>query len=92
MNSNGKTIEETIVEKALENGASLAGIARVADLKKSKSFEIYDRKPYYPEYKGIDLSPNTDLSWYGPWPTHRPNRSSTGGASRSPASRRETGF
>ena len=47
MKSNGKKIEQTIVAKALEQGASLAGIARVEDLKKSRSFEIYDKKPYY---------------------------------------------
>ena len=57
MITDGKRIEDVIVEEALEQGASLAGIARVADLKKSKSFEIYDRKPYYPEYKGIDIKP-----------------------------------
>jgi len=54
MKASGKTIEQTIVDKALELGASLAGIARVEDLKASKSFEIYDKKPYYPEYKGVE--------------------------------------
>ena len=40
MTSNGKTTEQTIVGKAKELGASLAGIARIEDLKKSPSFEI----------------------------------------------------
>ncbi len=57
MNSNGKTIEETIVEKAMDSGASLAGIARVEDLKKSRSFEIYDQNPYYDDYKGVEWKP-----------------------------------
>jgi epoxyqueuosine reductase len=47
-------IEQKIVAKAKELGASLAGIARVDDLKASRSFEIYDKKPYYPEYKGVE--------------------------------------
>jgi epoxyqueuosine reductase len=51
------TIEEKILAKAKELGASLAGIARVEDLKTSKSFEIYDQKPYYPEYKGVEWNP-----------------------------------
>jgi epoxyqueuosine reductase len=47
-------VEQTILAKAKELGFSLAGIARVEDLRKSRSFEIYDNKPYYPEYKGVD--------------------------------------
>jgi epoxyqueuosine reductase len=53
--SNG--IEQKILAKAKELGFSLAGIARVDDLKASKSFEIYDKKPYYPEYKGVEWKP-----------------------------------
>ena len=53
MNSNRHTVERTIVEKARELGASLAGIARVDDLKASRSFDIYDQKPYYDEYQGV---------------------------------------
>jgi hypothetical protein len=45
MNSNGNGVEQTIVAKARELGASLAGIARVKDLQASRSFEIYDKKP-----------------------------------------------
>jgi len=46
-------LENTIVEKALELGATLAGIAKIDDLKASRSYEIYDKKPYYPEYEGV---------------------------------------
>jgi epoxyqueuosine reductase len=54
MKSDGNEIEKTIVAKAKELGASVAGIARVDDLKASGSFEIYDNSPYYPEYKGVE--------------------------------------
>jgi epoxyqueuosine reductase len=53
MKTNGNGIEKTIVEKARELGASLAGIATVADLKASVSYEIYDKKPFYEEYEGV---------------------------------------
>jgi epoxyqueuosine reductase len=53
MKSNGK-IEKTIVEKAKEWGASVAGIASVDDLRASKSYEIYDKSPFYAEYKRVD--------------------------------------
>ena len=53
MKNNGNGIEKTIVEKAKELGASLAGIANVADLKASVSYEIYDKRPFYEEYKGV---------------------------------------
>ena len=53
MKSDGNEIEKTIVEKAKELGASLAGIATVADLKASPSYEIYDKRPFYEEYKGV---------------------------------------
>ena len=50
MKSDGKKIEKTIVSKAKELGASVAGIARVADLKASKSYEIYTKSPFYEQY------------------------------------------
>jgi epoxyqueuosine reductase len=53
MKSDSK-IEKTIVEKAKELGASVAGIASVDDLKVSKSYEIYDKSPFYAEYKRVD--------------------------------------
>ena len=51
MNLNSKSVEKTIVEKAREWGASLAGIARIEDLKNSPSFEVYSKKPFYSEYE-----------------------------------------
>ncbi len=50
MNSEGRITERKIVEKALEVGASLAGIASVKDLRASPSLEAYSRKPFYEEY------------------------------------------
>ncbi|MFQ5921361.1 MAG: hypothetical protein ACE5M4_00815 [Anaerolineales bacterium] len=50
MKSDGIAIEKTIVEKAMELGASSAGIANIDDLKASKSYEIYDKSPFYEEY------------------------------------------
>jgi epoxyqueuosine reductase len=43
-------IEKTIVAKAKELGASLAGIARIVDLKASKSYDIYAQSPFYEHY------------------------------------------
>jgi len=54
MKSNGKNIEKIIIEKAKELGASLAGIATIADLKVSPSYAAYDKKPFYEEYKGVE--------------------------------------
>ena len=53
MKSDSK-IEKAIVEKAKELGASVAGIASVDDLKASKSYEIYDKSPFYAEYKRVE--------------------------------------
>ena len=50
MKPNGKNIEKTIITKAKALGASSAGIARIADLKASKSYEIYAKSPYYEQY------------------------------------------
>ena len=50
MKSGDNKIEKTIVEKAKALGASLAGIARIADLKASKSYEIYANSPFYEHY------------------------------------------
>ncbi len=74
MKSNGNQIEQKIVAKALEQGASLAGIASVEDLKKSRSFEIYDKKPYYDDYKGVEWNPEhkSVLVWALAHPTSEP--------------------
>ncbi len=50
MNSDGNQIEKTIVERAKELGASLAGIANIDDLKASETYELYDKSPFYEEY------------------------------------------
>jgi len=50
MKSEGNKIEKTILEKAKELGASLAGIATIEDLKASPSYEVYSKKPFYEEY------------------------------------------
>jgi len=54
MKADGTSIEDTILEKAKELGASLVGIAAVDDLKTSVSYELYDASPYYDEYKGVE--------------------------------------
>ncbi|CAB1067721.1 hypothetical protein D1AOALGA4SA_120 [Olavius algarvensis Delta 1 endosymbiont] len=57
MQSDAKNIEKTIVAKAKELGASLAGIASIADLKGSPSYAIYDKRPFYEEYQGVKWRP-----------------------------------
>lgn len=42
-----------IIDKAIEMGASLAGIASVEDLKKSPSYELYNSKPYYASFEKL---------------------------------------
>jgi len=53
MKSDGNVIEKTILKKAKELGASLAGIATVEDLKAAPSYAAYDKAPFYEEYKGV---------------------------------------
>ena len=43
-----------ICKKAIELGASLAGIAAIKDLKESSSYTIYDKSPYYEGYTGVE--------------------------------------
>lgn len=50
MKSDDNKIEKTIVEKAKELGASLAGIATIESLKASPSFDVYRKKPFYEYY------------------------------------------
>ena len=47
-------ISKDILQKAVEFGASLAGLASVLDLKKSPSYGIYDKSPYYDGYSGVE--------------------------------------
>ena len=48
-----KKIARAILNKAKELGASLAGFATIDNLKATKSYEIYDKKPFYEDYKGV---------------------------------------
>ena len=43
-----------IIRKAKSLGASLAGIADIAALKSSASYEIYDKAPYYEGYEKVE--------------------------------------
>ena len=43
-----------VLAKAKELGASLAGIASVAELKDSPSYQVYHKSPYYKGFKGIE--------------------------------------
>jgi hypothetical protein len=54
MKYKGTNIEKTIVGKAKELGASLAGIASIDALKASPSYSTYDKNPFYEEYKGVE--------------------------------------
>jgi epoxyqueuosine reductase len=65
MKSDGNRVEKTIIEKAKELGASLAGIATVEDLKASPSYEVYSKKPFYEEYdrKSPDYHEFKGVEW-----------------------------
>jgi len=52
MSSDG--LRQRIMDKAKAEGASLVGIARIADLKNAPSYATYDENPFYPEYKGVE--------------------------------------
>ena len=56
MGFNSNKTENAIVTKAKELGASLAGIAKIEDLRASKSYEIYANSPFYETYE--PKSPN----------------------------------
>jgi len=47
-------LRQRIMDKVKEEGASLVGIARIADLKNAPSYATYDESPFYPEYKGVE--------------------------------------
>ena len=52
MSSDG--IEQRIMAKAKEEGATLVGVVRIADLKNGPSYATYDANPFYPEYEGVE--------------------------------------
>lgn len=57
MHTNSRTspdITTRIIEKAQALGASLAGIASIAPLKNSPSYEVYDKSPYYEGYEKVE--------------------------------------
>lgn len=56
MSTNSPThldINARIIERAKALGASLAGIASVTPLKKSPSYAVYDKAPYYYGYEKV---------------------------------------
>ena len=74
MKYEGNGIEKTIVEKAKALGASLAGIATIESLKASNSYAIYDKKPFYQEYKEVKWNQNhkSVLVWALVHPASKP--------------------
>ena len=72
MSSDG--IEKTIIEKVKAEGAALAGIARIADLKNAPSYAAYDKNPFYPEYEGVEWKEEhkSVLVWGLPHPASEP--------------------
>ena len=54
MKSPDGKIEKAILEKARAEGASLAGIASVQELKIAPSYAAYDKNPFYTEYSGVE--------------------------------------
>lgn len=47
-------LETRIIARAEAEGAALAGIARIADLRSAPSYATYDSDPFYPEYEGVE--------------------------------------
>jgi epoxyqueuosine reductase len=84
----GSELRDLIIEKALEQGADLAGIARVEDLKLSQSYEKYEQDPYYGFFDGLPPWPENarsilvialqhpvktpELDWWDPKPGGTP--------------------
>ena len=54
MKSPKNNVEPIIINKAKELGASLAGIASIADLKASPSYMAYAENPFYESYPPDD--------------------------------------
>jgi epoxyqueuosine reductase len=70
----GDGLEKRIIERAKAEGARLAGIVRVADLKNAPSYATYDKDPFYPEYGGIEWQEQykSVLVWGLPHPPSEP--------------------
>jgi epoxyqueuosine reductase len=67
-------LEQRIIAKAREEGAALAGIVRIADLKDAPSYAAYDAAPFYPEYEGVEWKDEfrSLLVWGIPHPAAEP--------------------
>ncbi len=52
MSSDG--LREKILARARDEGATVVGIVRIADLKGAPSYPAYDADPFYPEYEGVE--------------------------------------
>jgi epoxyqueuosine reductase len=67
-------LRQTIIDRAKAEGASLAGIVRIADLKNAPSYPAYDAYPFYPEYKGVEWKDEfkTMLVWALAHPASEP--------------------
>ena len=66
MSSDG--LQEKILARAREEGAAVAGIVRIADLRNAPSYPAYDADPFYPEYKGWSGRTSSSPCWSGGWP------------------------
>ena len=81
-------LQQRIIELAKSRGASLAGIARVEDLKSSRSYDIYQKDPYYEYFEALPEWPDharsilvfglehgiekPELDWWDPKPGGTP--------------------
>ena len=67
-------LRQKIMDRAKEEGASLVGIVRIADLKNAPSYAVYDENPFYPEYKGVEWKDEykTMLVWALAHPASEP--------------------
>ena len=52
-NQSVQQLSQEIIDQTIEFGATMAGITRVEDLKKSKSYELYKKRPYYDSFDGL---------------------------------------
>jgi len=67
-------LRQQVMARAKAEGASLVGIARIADLKNAPSYATYDAYPFYPEYKGVEWKDEykTMLVWALAHPASEP--------------------
>ena len=67
-------LRDRILARAREEGAAVAGIVRIADLKGAPSYPAYDADPFYPEYEGVEWKDEfkSVLVWGLPHPAAEP--------------------